>query len=119
MTSTIKKIAICTLQELQIAKSLGWCGLVNDNERQYFLVYQNDVVYSYQNQCPHTGVNLEWVENQFLDNDHEFIQCATHGALFRIENGLCVYGPCAGENLKPIKNMTVNDTIYLVFPENG
>jgi len=27
------------------------------------------------------------------------IQCATHGALFLIESGECIAGPCAGQSL--------------------
>jgi nitrite reductase/ring-hydroxylating ferredoxin subunit len=29
--------------------------------------------------------------------------CATHGALFEIEDGKCVYGPCLGRSLAPIR----------------
>jgi len=31
------------------------------------------------------------------------IQCATHGALFRIRDGYCVAGPCAGQGLIPLE----------------
>ena len=30
------------------------------------------------------------------------ILCATHGALFRIEDGHCLSGPCVGESLTPL-----------------
>jgi nitrite reductase/ring-hydroxylating ferredoxin subunit len=30
------------------------------------------------------------------------IQCALHGALFRIEDGYCLYGPCQGASLHPL-----------------
>jgi nitrite reductase/ring-hydroxylating ferredoxin subunit len=30
------------------------------------------------------------------------IQCATHGALFLIESGECVAGPCAGQSLQAL-----------------
>ncbi|MFP6798982.1 MAG: Rieske (2Fe-2S) protein, partial [Pseudomonas sp.] len=30
------------------------------------------------------------------------IQCATHGALFLIESGECVAGPCAGQSLQEL-----------------
>lgn len=114
-----KKIAICTLSELQRKTCLGWYGIVGDIEQQCFLIYKDNEVYSYRNQCPHTGVNLEWIENQFLDGSNKFIQCATHGALFKISNGLCIHGPCLGEHLKPVENMQINNTIYLLFSENG
>ncbi|KMM82787.1 Ferredoxin subunit of nitrite reductase or a ring-hydroxylating dioxygenase [Pseudomonas taetrolens] len=56
-------------------------------------------VYAYQNRCPHRGVPLEWQPDQFLDASASLIQCATHGALFLIETGECVAGPCAGQSL--------------------
>jgi nitrite reductase/ring-hydroxylating ferredoxin subunit len=28
--------------------------------------------------------------------------CASHGALFEKEQGLCIAGPCAGKSLKPV-----------------
>jgi nitrite reductase/ring-hydroxylating ferredoxin subunit len=59
-------------------------------------------VYGYLNTCPHTGGPLDWVPDQFLDLTREYIQCATHGALFRIADGVCVYGPCAGDRLTPV-----------------
>ena len=41
--------------------------------------------------------------DQFLDPSNSLIQCATHGALFLIENGECVAGPCAGQSLTAIE----------------
>ncbi|MDT8283515.1 MAG: Rieske 2Fe-2S domain-containing protein, partial [Gammaproteobacteria bacterium] len=63
-----------------------------------FVVHKNGEFFAYHNQCPHTGVNLEWQEDQFLDLDKELIQCATHGALFNINDGRCIAGPCVGES---------------------
>ncbi|WP_191489670.1 Rieske (2Fe-2S) protein [Pseudomonas sp. FEN] len=59
-------------------------------------------VYVYQNRCPHRGIALEWQPDQFLDPSASLIQCATHGALFLIESGECVAGPCAGQSLRAI-----------------
>ena len=59
-------------------------------------------VYVYANRCPHRGVPLEWQPDAFLDTSASLIQCATHGALFLIESGECVAGPCEGESLRVI-----------------
>jgi len=63
-------------------------------------------IFCYRNLCPHTGVNLDWVKDQFLDASSKYIQCATHGAIFQIEDGYCISGPCAGENLIRLKVKT-------------
>ncbi len=67
-----------------------------------FAVKRDDQVYLYRNSCPHLGTPLEWQEDTFLDPDGALIQCATHGALFEIETGHCISGPCLGQNLQTI-----------------
>ena len=70
--------------------------------------------YAYQNVCPHLQVELEFLENQFLDQDQEFIQCSTHGALFEVETGLCISGPCQGDTLEKVNIKVHSDGgIYL------
>ncbi|EJT83987.1 Rieske (2Fe-2S) domain-containing protein [Pseudomonas putida S11] len=59
-------------------------------------------VYLYRNRCPHRGIPLNWVEDAFLDDSASLIHCAHHGALFLIESGECVAGPCEGEQLQAL-----------------
>jgi nitrite reductase/ring-hydroxylating ferredoxin subunit len=83
------------------------------NGEKYFAVKKDNTVYIYKNSCPHIGVALEWVEDQFLDSSHTMIQCANHGALFVIESGACVAGPCSGQSLTAVKFSIQNDLIFL------
>ncbi|WP_455209761.1 Rieske (2Fe-2S) protein [Kaarinaea lacus] len=80
---------------------------------ELFVVHQQQRFFAYLNRCPHTGVNLNWWPDQFFDVEHEYIQCATHGALFKVENGYCVRGPCAGASLQPMSIVIQDNTIYL------
>lgn len=73
-----------------------------DDGRAVFVVRKDGRIFAYANSCPHTGVNLNWVPDRFLDRDGAFIQCDMHGARFRIEDGACVFGPCAGQGLTPV-----------------
>jgi nitrite reductase/ring-hydroxylating ferredoxin subunit len=84
------------------------------NGEKYFAVKKDNTVYIYKNSCPHIGVALEWVENQFLDSSHTMIQCANHGALFVIESGACVAGPCSGQKLTAVKFNLQGDLIFLM-----
>jgi nitrite reductase/ring-hydroxylating ferredoxin subunit len=59
-------------------------------------------VFLYRNACPHAGTPLDWVPDRFMSPDGIHLQCATHGALFRVEDGYCVAGPCAGRSLTPV-----------------
>ena len=67
-----------------------------------FVVRRNGKLHAYRNRCPHRGIALEWLPDQFLDSSASLIQCATHGALFLIESGECVAGPCAGQSLQAL-----------------
>ena len=76
-----------------------------------FVVHKDGNFSAYINSCPHTGVNLEWQENQFLDMDNMFIQCSTHDALFEIDTGVCIAGPCVGDRLQAIDLVIENGQI--------
>lgn len=94
----------------------GAKGFVIDGHA-LFAVHRHGDIFVYQNTCPHLGIELEWMPDQFLDRDGELIQCATHGALFLIESGLCVVGPCTGQALVALP-FTVQDdgAIYWLSP---
>ena len=66
------------------------------------MVRQGDRIYGYLNTSPHTGWSMDWVTDQFLDLDREYIERATHAALFCIWDGVCVAEPCAGDRLTPV-----------------
>ena len=67
-----------------------------------FVVRQGAQVFGYLNSCPHTGGPLDWVPGQFLNLDKDYIQCATHDALFQLHDGECVAGPCKGDSLATV-----------------
>lgn len=67
-----------------------------------FVVHKDDQWRAYRNSCPHTGAPLEWQAHRFLDYDGSFIECAIHGALFRVDDGQCLRGPCAGQPLQAL-----------------
>jgi len=76
-----------------------------------FAVKKDDQIYLYWNRCPHLGTPLEWEEDRFLDGDAALIQCSTHGALFQIESGNCLAGPCKGKTLQAIPFQLVNGMV--------
>ena len=51
------------------------------------------------------------VPGRFLTREGDFILCSSHGALFRLGDGLCVAGPCAGRSLKPWPVRVDGDTV--------
>jgi nitrite reductase/ring-hydroxylating ferredoxin subunit len=77
-----------------------------------FAIKQGDGVYAYLNQCAHVAMEMDWQPGQFFDFDHQYVMCATHGALYEPSTGLCVSGPCIGKRLHPVTLRIENDLIY-------
>ncbi|MCG7913171.1 MAG: Rieske 2Fe-2S domain-containing protein [Candidatus Thiodiazotropha weberae] len=94
---------LCRFEQLEDPGSRGFSVELEGDTQEILVVRKGERVYGYLNRCPHTGINLEWQPDQFLDLSQSYIQCVTHGALFRVENGLCLRGPCAGDALSPIQ----------------
>lgn len=67
--------------------------------RDLILVRHDGTAHAYLNACPHMGIQLDWVAERVITPDRRWLRCTGHGALFRIADGLCVRGPCAGDRL--------------------
>lgn len=70
-------------------------------------------LYAYLNDCPHAFTPLDWDSGRLLSLDGNYLQCGTHGAMFRFEDGLCVLGPCKGRSLRPVKLRLDGEQIVL------
>ena len=102
-------ICIGSLSDIEEGTSKGF-----DLENAFlFAVKRDDNIYLYKNYCPHLGTPLEWEEDRFLDADGSLIQCSTHGALFEIDTGVCLAGPCKGQSLTPIPFIIDNELIMV------
>ncbi|MDJ0949893.1 MAG: Rieske (2Fe-2S) protein [Alphaproteobacteria bacterium] len=93
---------LCALAEIPDGGGRGFVFGGGTERRAIFVVRRGDRVFAYENSCPHVGTPLDWVPDQFLDRDGAHILCSTHGALFRIEDGYCLSGPCAGDRLSQV-----------------
>lgn len=60
---------------------------------QLVVMRQGDQVFAYHNECPHAGRSLEYAPGKFLVKDGRII-CAAHGAVFAVNTGDCLGGPC-------------------------
>ncbi len=65
-----------------------------------FVVRRGQDVRGYVDRCPHAGLPLAQTLDDYLTPNGDQIACSWHGALFAIDDGLCVGGPCAGARLK-------------------
>ena len=106
-------ISVCHTEDIAENSSKGF----SINETSLFAVKRDGIIFLYKNSCPHLGIELEWQEDQFLAIEATLIQCSTHGALFIIESGECVAGPCLGEKLTPIAYSLSDNGMLLVDSE--
>ncbi len=107
-----KKIA--SVDEIDDPGSKGLSIDLDDEKLGLFIVKKDSQISVYKNSCPHTFGPLDWMPDQFLDLDNQYIQCANHGALFEINSGLCIYGPCKNQSLKTLPFKIKNNHIYLL-----
>ncbi|WP_455376208.1 Rieske (2Fe-2S) protein [Kaarinaea lacus] len=84
-----------------------------------FIININKNLFAYENRCPHTGVTLNWQPDQFFDIENHFIQCSTHGALFRFDDGYCVRGPCVGAKLQSLPLKIEDGEVYVEITSNN
>lgn len=113
-SSDNQKIALCRLSEVPLDGAAGFRIETRGGPREVFVINRAGKYHVYLNSCPHTGVTLDWQPNHFLDNSGTLIQCSTHGALFRIEDGLCIYGPCLNRSLTSLPAVIDADQLYLL-----
>ena len=100
--------ALCRLDEIADPGAKGFDFRQGDLVFAGFVVRKGGAVLGYVDSCPHAGWPLAAAPDRYLTRDGERLFCGGHGALFRIEDGLCVVGPCAGDSLWPWP-VTVDD----------
>ena len=109
-------ISLCPTSEIPDPGSKGFHIENDDVATDIFVVHKDARFFAFINSCPHTGASLEWLEDQFLDMENVFIQCSTHDALFEIDSGLCVSGPCVDDHLAPVEILIENETLLVHLP---
>ena len=96
------KGALCHLDDLPDGAAKGFGS--------FFIVRRGGVVFGYEDRCPHYGdTPLAWRSDAYMSGDGAHIACHAHGALFVIETGECLAGPCLGQRLLPIRLLLRGD----------
>jgi len=77
-----------------------------------FAIRFHGVVRAYINECRHQSTELDWNPGEFFDAERVYLVCATHGALYQPDTGLCIEGPCRGARLGTVAVRERNGAIY-------
>lgn len=91
---------------------------VPDSDQQGFVIRTGAGMRAFLNRCRHWPVELDAADADFWNPDARMIQCKVHGALFRPDDGLCVYGPCSGHPLHALPVVEHGDDCMVTIPDN-
>lgn len=103
---------LCRLYDIPDGGSRGF-GPALGGFTGLFAVRRGEQAFVYVNSCPHVGASLDWAPDRFLTADGTAIVCSVHGALFGIEDGLCVAGPCVGQGLERVSSEVVEGMLMV------
>jgi len=119
MTAQKKKLSgklVGSVGELEHGTSKKFTMRRGGRDLEALLVNYQGNHFAYVNRCPHTGITLDWVNNQFFSSDNRYIMCATHGAVFEPPSGECIWGPCVGLSLQSLPIEINGGQIYARLP---
>ena len=86
----------------------------NSQKLPCFVVAFGGEIYAYVNKCPHRYTELDWLPGEVFDDEGLYLVCATHGAVFEVNSGLCADGPCKGLSLDRVQVREVDKHVILV-----
>jgi nitrite reductase/ring-hydroxylating ferredoxin subunit len=88
-----------TLGELQ---GVRFRVMLDGIPRDAFAVRWRGRPYAYVNTCRHEGLELDFGDAHFFDEQADALVCCHHGARYDPATGACKGGPCAGGRLTPL-----------------
>ena len=107
---------LCARTDIEDGDSAAFTITVNERPLELMAIRRDGRVFVYINSCPHWGSPLDLYPGRFLNRDRTLVQCSTHGAQFRIEDGYCIKGPCLGASLQHVP-CGVRDREVVVAPD--
>jgi nitrite reductase/ring-hydroxylating ferredoxin subunit len=108
---------LCALQDLPDGAARGF--VVAGLRQKVVVVRRGETLHGYLDSCPHYegGTPMAWRSDAYLNGAGTHLACHSHGALFEIDTGVCVLGPCLGQRLRAVQlNVTQQGRICAVLP---
>ena len=116
-----KRVLVCKAEQLRqgeiIAVKLGSneYGIPREG---LVVVDESGTPHCYLNECKHLPIPLDGGSRDFFDAGGRHLFCGTHGAVYRLEDGYCLEGPCEGEALEAIP-LSIEDGVVFVTDSYG
>ncbi|MEA3406177.1 MAG: PfkB family carbohydrate kinase [Pseudomonadota bacterium] len=112
------------LEEPEVASAIANISQISNSKtlvvqakglkKSVVLIKYEGEVKAYLNNCPHQDVPLNEAYKIDVNPFEKTMKCSVHDAFFRIEDGLCIEGPCWDEALQTVNvRVDENGDIYL------
>ena len=108
---------LCMVEDVPESQGREFVFGVDGSPFCMFMIRKGETIRGYVNSCPHIGTPLDIKAGEFLNQNRSHILCTTHGALFRIEDGYCISGPCVGSNLMALHAVMEKGEVFVSLPE--
>jgi len=94
---------LCMYADIPEGESRGFDPL-NSGQDSVLIVKSSGELHAWRNECPHIdGAPMAWRKHAYLNAAKTHISCHAHGALFEIDTGVCIQGPCLGKRLQSVQ----------------
>lgn len=105
----VSALLLCRAEDIAEGEARGF-GPLEGYRRKILVLRRNGTLHAWLDACPHYpgGTPMAWKTDAYLNGEKTHIACHSHGALFDMESGECVLGPCLGQQLTRIA-LTVSD----------
>ncbi len=104
---------LCSIDDIADGDSAVVVAELDGRKQSFIVIRRGDRVHVYLNSCPHVGAPLDFTPGKFLSPEKNLILCSSHGALFRIEDGQCISGPCGDQKLTAVSTEIRDGEIFL------
>ena len=109
-----EKNIICSSDALtECGRGVRFTVSWHDVLRPAFVIRFHGRVFGYLNRCSHRQIELDWEHGEFFDYSRRTLICATHGARYAPDSGMCLGGPCGGAGLTPLGVRESGGEIFL------
>lgn len=105
---------LCDIADIEDGSAKEFSYRSGTDFHDIFIQRKENEIYAFVNMCPHAGTPLNMEEGLFMERTGTYLMCHTHGALFQLNDGLCVAGPCNGDRLQSVDVKLVNGKIIVV-----
>ena len=85
------------VEALREAHAIAFTLMLNGVSRAAFVIRADGALYAFVDSCRHQSRSLDLGAGPALQDG--LLPCRHHGALYRVSDGSCVVGPCAGTRL--------------------